>query len=83
MSWLRRNPTRNKKLTGLLRQEWVSPPPCPTPVKILLGRVQLGHSKKISESWRSFLIPTGVAKAVGVSHGSVTKFWNNLIFKID
>ncbi len=39
--WLFRNPTRNKKITELLRQEGVSPPPCPTPIKIHWGRVQL------------------------------------------
>ena len=48
--------------------------PLPTPNKIFLSRVQLGHSRKFREIWRSFPIPTGNAKAAVGSSGSEGKF---------
>jgi hypothetical protein len=48
-------------------------PLLPTPNKIFIGRVKLGQ-KKISEIWRLFPIPTGVATAAGRSTRSVVKF---------
>jgi len=47
------------------------------------GQGSIGSFKEISAIYRSFLVPTGVAKAAGQSPGNGTKFWNPLICKID
>jgi hypothetical protein len=59
------------------------PLPAQPPNKIFIGRVRLGDYKQISEILRLFPTPTWVATAAGRSPGSVTKYWNNLICKID
>ena len=54
-----------KKLKELLRQEGVSPPPYPTPLRYSWKGFNWGIQRKISEILRSYHIPTGAPKRWG------------------
>ncbi len=59
-----------KKLKELLRQEGVSPPPCPTLVKILFFRVQLGYSKKNFRDFEIIPYPNRGRQSGGAEPGN-------------
>jgi hypothetical protein len=67
------NHKRNKKIiTELLIKEGVSPPPCSTPNKEFIGRVQMGDSGKFQRFGDYCLSQPGSPQRRAIRPGSAT-----------